>query len=359
MAPKVKSVVSLLPMTVKQLRAESVKVFKDSGYEVRVEHGCILAQNPLAKTIRPLVLAHMDISRQETEGTPNPEYIWTCKHGAVSLDRNLGGDDRCGIWIAQKLAADTRKNYKHLRPHIILTCDEESGNTHFHKMLDNMSKKRKKGFDAVISFAIGLDRRGTQHYVCYSGGEDEFIEWVKTILPNWKKEYGSVSDLSVIQQELRIDGVNLAVGFYGEHHKGEYIRYADMNAAYKAARALVDEELGEVRFRIPERVVTTTGAGAVRHFRDEDFEFGAGYGHGYGGYQSHIPVPDRFKPEYRTHTPPKKGNGVNGKVQLVDGKGKPINIPVTITATAKKKSTPAPGASLGDVFFFDHFGYIG
>jgi len=293
---------ALLALEVPDIRRMAKQALLKVGYDVHVENGCLFAINPEAKGHLPLAVAHMDMV-----GEPkHPTRIWESQQGFICPDGTLGGDDRCGIWVAMNLAMNYARGHRSKRPHIFFSPDEERGSPSLDIFLGRRKTRGKKKLRKMISWILDLDRRGSRHFVCYRGGEKPLLDWLKSILPEWKKETGTYSDLARFQDELEIDGINLAVGFHDEHRCGEYVVMAELEEALDAARLLVEKSDSDMEFECDKPTYTVHRAGynhsrvAQAHFPgnqfnfdDEEFHYSSRMGYsGYGrGSSSHGAAP--------------------------------------------------------------------
>lgn len=158
----------------------------------------------------------------------------------------IGGDDRCGITIMLKLLSKSKK-YEELRNHVYLfTNYEESGLRgirYIQNLLnnadnnnDNNLKELKETINKIknnIAFIIGLDRKGTFHYVNYHYRMNDELKELLEKEYNLHEEKGSISDVKVISEIFDSEHINLAVGFYNSHFSDEIVKIDDLILAYK------------------------------------------------------------------------------------------------------------------------------
>ena len=123
----------------------------------------------------------------------------------------IGGDDRCGVYAILKVL---EANYK---PYILFTTGEESGGIGAYAFTDDFPKN-----EFNIKYIVGLDRRGVNDAVFYNIVNYDFIDYILSY--DFKEEYGSFSDISIISPSWEVCSVNLSVGYYHEHTKHEYIK---------------------------------------------------------------------------------------------------------------------------------------
>lgn len=122
----------------------------------------------------------------------------------------LGADDRAGIFAILKILTTN------LRPHIIITTDEEYGGIGAAKMLGKF-----KDFPAELNFLVELDRRGTTDSVFYECYNHEFEKYINDF--GFVTSYGSFSDISILAPAYHVSAVNLSVGYENEHSVAEFV----------------------------------------------------------------------------------------------------------------------------------------
>lgn len=123
----------------------------------------------------------------------------------------LGADDRAGITLILYLLQRTN-----LRPHLLFTKGEESGAAGAIAAM----RKAKKFFDKIC-YIIELDRQGLDECVFYSCKNFQFQQYI--IDYGFVLDYGTFTDISIICPAWNIAGVNLSVGYYGEHSYQEML----------------------------------------------------------------------------------------------------------------------------------------
>lgn len=128
----------------------------------------------------------------------------------------LGADDRAGIWAIIKIIRAG------LRPHIILTTDEEMGGIGASHFINACPKPF-----ANIKYLIQLDRRGANDCVFYDCYNEKFIDYVESF--GFTENFGSFSDICIICPAWKIAGVNLSIGYQDEHSFSETLWIGYMN----------------------------------------------------------------------------------------------------------------------------------
>lgn len=142
----------------------------------------------------------------------------------------LGADDRAGIFAIMKILAEG------LKPHIIITTDEEKGCLGAIKLVQKM-----KSFPAELKYLIQLDRRNFIDSVYYDLDHKEFENYVNSF--GFKTNTGSFSDISTLAPSWGVAAVNLSIGYVEEHFETEHL-YIDamMNTIAKVINMLNDAE---------------------------------------------------------------------------------------------------------------------
>ena len=165
------------------------------GYTVQNHKDYIAAKGDI-----PIVLvAHMDT----VFSAPPENFFYDPKKGALWSPDGLGADDRAGVFAILKIIGTG------LRPHILFTCDEEVGG------YGAIEAARNKQFFGDVKYLIQLDRRGMEDCVFYDCDNIEFTAYIEQF--GFKEAWGTFSDISIICPMWRVAGVNLSVGYYGEH----------------------------------------------------------------------------------------------------------------------------------------------
>ena len=166
-----------------------------------------------AKGVAPVALvAHMDTVFSE----PVKNLYYDQKKNVMWSSDGLGADDRAGIFAILQILKSG------LRPHVVLTTDEEKGCLGAEKLAEIPCPFEN------IKYVIELDRRGFCDCVFYDCDNDEFVEYVESFgfIENW----GTFSDISELCPKWQIAGVNLSVGYENEHSYAEVLH---VNALFK------------------------------------------------------------------------------------------------------------------------------
>ena len=106
------------------------------------------------------IIAHADTVFK----TPPVEFFYDKDKNVMWSPDGLGADDRAGIFAITKIVSSG------LRPHVIITTDEECGCIGSTKLIH---KYKEHPFDS-LKFMIQLDRRGVEDSVYYDCANEEF-----------------------------------------------------------------------------------------------------------------------------------------------------------------------------------------
>ena len=164
------------------------------------------------------LVAHMDTvfeAEIRARGEQNP-LLYDKQKNIMHCVGYGGFDDKAGVFaIIQILQAG-------LRPHIILTTDEEKG------CVGAGALARIPCPFEDCRYLIELDRRGAQDCVFYDMDTTtcaDFVQYVEQF--GFVENYGTFSDISEICPAWGVAVVNLSVGYYNEHTSRE-ILYVDV-----------------------------------------------------------------------------------------------------------------------------------
>lgn len=181
---------------------------------------------------RLLLCAHADTTRKHCLNLVQLRVSGDEEFTTADTD-SLGADDRAGCAMLQLL------HDRHQGAHSLLICDgEESGGLGAQaSVLSLLSELRDH------AFAVEVDRAGSEEMVFYNGTSNElFEETLKQWFPKWKQGLGSFTDISTVCPETGICGVNLAIGYRGQHSSWERLVYADWLKTYKLLDQLLSQE---------------------------------------------------------------------------------------------------------------------
>jgi hypothetical protein len=179
----------------------------------------------ISKKNVPLLSAHMDTVQDEIDATL-VKFI-KIRGNILSGYGVIGGDDKCGIFIALTLACQNLCNF-------VFSVEEECGGNgikHFmitQKLID-------------IPYGLVLDRKGYQDIICANNnyGTEEFE---KTLLEigrvfGYKQGIGCFSDANFLSEQISC--ANLSVGYYNPHSKSEFVDINDLKVAMDFTHAII------------------------------------------------------------------------------------------------------------------------
>ena len=203
-----------------ELIQKYAKLNKDM-WDVEV-HKRFVVVTPKEPNHYPLICSHYDTVRH----TPLSGY--NIKEDIVtSVEGALGGDDRCGVAIALSLMqAGIPANYAFFD-------EEECGAGGSGDFLIETPWIAKES-----SCYIGLDRRGHEDAAVYNYRSNKLLDIVGGY--GFKEVNGSMTDVSVIEEDFPKATVNLSVGFNHEHTSNETIRIDVVMNTLQAMEKIVD-----------------------------------------------------------------------------------------------------------------------
>lgn len=165
-----------------------------------------------AKGDIPIALvAHMDT----VFSVPATDIYYDPRKNVLWSPEGLGADDRAGIFAIISILQRTK-----LRPHIILTTDEERG------CIGANALARVACPFKDLKYLVQLDRRGANDCVFYDCYNPEFISYVESF--GFVENYGTFSDISALCPVWKVCGVNLSIGYYDEHSISETLHIGQM-----------------------------------------------------------------------------------------------------------------------------------
>lgn len=162
-----------------------------------------------------LLMAHVDTCQDYPLFEEDTSPIYKC----------LGADDRVGVSIIEYLL----EKYDF---HFLLTNEEEKGCKGAKQFVsDNIELEG-------VNIIIGLDRRGTNHYVTYHDRHQEKIQKFAAKF-GLQEQKGTNSDCKIISEGYGIAHLNLSVGYYNQHTIDEYINIHDVISAIKITEKML------------------------------------------------------------------------------------------------------------------------
>lgn len=231
-----------------------MKILKDNDFKT-FEQLCGCTQNGLKATMskylrskynrvietKDYLLAEGDIpialvAHMDTVFTrPAQEVFYDRQKNVIFSPDGLGADDRAGVFAIIQIIK------RGLRPHIILTTDEERG---------ALGASKLAGIDCPfedLRYLIQLDRRGANDCVFYDCDNFVFAEYVENF--GFVEAIGSFSDISLICPAWKIAGVNLSVGYRDEHSVSEvlFVGYL-LDTIEKVAHMLTENDIPKFEY---------------------------------------------------------------------------------------------------------------
>lgn len=211
-----------------------------------------------------LLTAHMDTVHKELV-KDYYEDVQTDKDGntthTISSPQGIGGDDRCGIYAILKIIESGYIPY-------VLFCEEEEiggvGSNKFckTKYITELSN---------LKFLIELDRANANDLVFYSNANQDWIDWVEDET-NWKKSWGTFSDISHLSPACEISSVNLSCGYYKAHTVYEYVIMEELLETIEMVKHLLEASKKVEAFIYEERKYNTRYYGMYNTFGGEDYD---------------------------------------------------------------------------------------
>lgn len=189
-----------------------------------------------------LLVAHVDTIAADSPklkvGFGSEEYpvffsdtrIKTCNEegNPVLYGLPIGADDRAGVAALWYL--------KDLGHSLLVTNGEEYGTLGSRYL---MSSKKMAAIIQNHQFMIQFDRRGSNDYVTYEVGTKEFRKFIRK-QTGYSYAPGTFTDIAVLARD--ICGVNLSIGYYGEHTPNEILIVPEWINTVEIAKNLLSQE---------------------------------------------------------------------------------------------------------------------
>ena len=170
------------------------------------------------------LVAHMDTVFDK----PAKNIFYDRQKNVMWSPEGLGADDRAGVFAIIQIIRSG------LRPHVILTVDEEKG------CLGAEALSKLPCPFEELNYVIELDRRGTNDCVFYDCDNGEFVDYVEKF--GFTETWGSFSDICEICPEWKVAGVNLSIGYVDEHTYSELLYVSPMFATIEKVKKMLSEE---------------------------------------------------------------------------------------------------------------------
>lgn len=179
---------------------------------------CVRGEIPIA------LVAHMDTVFDK----PVKDMFYDTKKNVIWSPQGLGADDRAGIYAIIRIVNSG------LKPHVILTTDEESGCIGAGELA-----KIECPFED-LKYMIELDRRGTNDCVFYDCDNTKFVEYVESF--GFTEAFGTYSDICELCPDWGVAGVNLSIGYVDEHSHQELLYVSPMLATIEKVKKMLQVE---------------------------------------------------------------------------------------------------------------------
>ena len=171
------------------------------------------------------LVAHLDTVNEN----PPEEIFYDQEQRVMWSPDLLGADDRAGVYAIIRILSDG------YRPHIIFTTDEEKNCVGASTLVTQEPNCPLEKIKAIFQ----LDRRGSEDCVFYDCDNKKFENYVESF--GFITNFGSFSDISVICPCWGVAGVNLSVGYEGEHHETEILRTGPLMATIAKVKKMLQE----------------------------------------------------------------------------------------------------------------------
>lgn len=208
-----KKLVELLLLSQEELLAHISGIYAPLYTKQEFEGGIVFIPKNVEKY--PLMCAHLDTinTHRKTPLERSDLYINKDYIGLPTSTKKacLGGDDRCGVYIALELLASGL-------PYAFgFFLDEEIGGVGSKKYIPIMNDN--------ITALVGLDRKGSNDVALYGYDNNELTEIFEK--QGYKKAFGTFTDASNIAEGCDLACVNLSIGYYNEHTPTEQIHFSE------------------------------------------------------------------------------------------------------------------------------------
>lgn len=208
-----------------------------------LDHMCDLTNDeswivlPNDPTNKICLVAHIDTVHDDERKKlvcydPNNKLYWS--------PDGLGADDRAGVYAILKVWNSLPENKK---PVLLFTDMEELGGLGAYSCEDWLHVLND------CSYFIELDRQGKNEMVFYNQEQNKFVEKIGG--HGFKEAKGTFSDISILGDLFNLCAVNLSIGFYNEHTKGEFLNERYLNKTIKKVIQICLEHDG-IKWELPE-----------------------------------------------------------------------------------------------------------
>lgn len=176
-------------------------------------------------TIPIALVAHLDTVFEDSIAKYGRDLFYDENRNVMFSPYGGGFDDKAGVFAIIQLIR------RGLRPHVILTTDEEIG------VLGALKVAGLTCPFSELKYIIELDRRGSNDCVFYDCINQDFIDYVESF--GFSFNHGSFSDISELCPAWRVAGVNLSVGYYNEHSESEILYVGQLMATIEKVHKML------------------------------------------------------------------------------------------------------------------------
>lgn len=204
-------------------------LFKDNG-ERPLERFLFIKGN---RDNRVLLVAHADTVWDDryTDELELSQELANFNGIIKNNNGGLGADDRAGcaiIWLLKEMGHS-----------ILITDGEESGRAGSSWLMENHPEIADE-INNTHQFAVQFDKRGSMDFKCYSVGTNEFRQYISGKTGYTEPNFYSFTDIVGLCRD--ICGVNLSIGYYGEHTDNEYIIVKEWENTLNICRKWLSED---------------------------------------------------------------------------------------------------------------------
>ena len=169
------------------------------------------------------IAAHMDTVFTK----PVENLFYDTRKNVMWSPEGLGADDRAGVFAIYQIVKSG------LRPHVILSTDEEKGCIGAGELAKLPCPFEK------LHYIIQLDRHGTCDCVFYDCDNPEFTKYVEGF--GFVEAIGSFTDITEYCPAWGVAGVNLSVGYLNEHSYSEILYVNVLYATIEKTKKMLSE----------------------------------------------------------------------------------------------------------------------
>ena len=179
-----------------------------------------------------LLVAHLDTVHRE-----KVKVICYSRSGNILMSpQGIGGDDRCGVYALMKLYETAT-----VKPHMVFTCDEETGGYGAESFALYMGEEIEKTNINPFKLIVEIDRKGNKDAVYYDCDNKEFETYINS--KGFITDFGTFTDISLIAPVVGIAGVNLSSGYYNAHTQYEYIDRKDLYSTIHKVESIIKDSI--------------------------------------------------------------------------------------------------------------------